>query len=87
MVFTLFSVNVQSECTHSLARYHVQGTYTYGVKHYGDKMHLLFPTEIFIIAPGPDTAMATYLRTVNISQHPLIVNFFPKNITCINVHR
>lgn len=59
----MFSGNVQCEYSHSLARCQVQGTYTYGVKHYGDKIQLLFPTETSIAAAGPDTAMATYLKT------------------------
>lgn len=62
MVFRLFSVNAQCECSHSLARL-IQGTYSYGVKHYGDKIHLLFPTETFTVAPGLDTTMVTYLKS------------------------
>lgn len=53
---------VLCECSHSLARL-FQGTHSYGVKHYGDKIHLLFPSDTFIVAPGPGTTMVTYLKT------------------------
>ncbi|GAB0183456.1 AN1-type zinc finger protein 5-like [Grus japonensis] len=38
-------------------------SHVYGVKCYGHKMHLLFPTETYFTGLGPDIEMAIYQQT------------------------